>query len=151
MRTKIMALSAFTFLTACVSGTSLFFLDNKTPSTFTPEERAFFDKLPTYDINGYCVTVKNKLASYTAADRKIVAAGMHARGLTKRDVELVMDGSYGTGMTFNGLKCLVGYEPPVNASFYPGIGHQWQAVLGDEYVYLEGDGTVGGMRVTSWN
>lgn len=73
------------------------------------------------------------------------------RGLTKRDVELVLGGSYGTGMTFNGLKCLVGYEPPVNASFYPGIGHQWQAVLGDEYVYLEGDGTAGGMRVTSWN
>jgi len=152
MRTTLAALSSIAVLAACVSGTSLFFLDNKTPITFTPEERAFFDKLPTDGINGYCVTVKNKLASYTTADRQIVKAGLTKRGMTSHDADLILGGNYGTGMTFPGLACLVGYEPPVNTSFYPGIGHQWQAVLANgDYVYLEGDGTRGGMRVTSWN
>ena len=32
-----------------------------------------------------------------------------------------------------------------------GIGHQWQMQLGSSYVYLEGDGTPTGMRVTGWN
>ena len=152
MRTTLAALSSIAILAACASGTSLFFLDNKNPSEFSPEERAYFDGMPSVEGNSYCLAVKNRRASYSQKDVSIVGDGLRKRGFSGRDVELILDGSYGTGMSFPGLVCLVSYEPQVNTSFYPGVGHQWQAVLANgDYVYLEGDGTRGGMRVTSWN
>lgn len=74
-------------------------------------------------------------------------------GLKSRDIELLRrrNQSFGTNQSFLGLVCSLGYEPPVNKSFYQGVGHRWQAVLGSQYVYLEGDGSPSGMRVTGWN
>ena len=78
---------------------------------------------------------------------------LREKGLTRRDVEITRDKSvdFGTGQTPKGLFCSLGYEPNVNKSFLGGK-HRWQAVLNDgDYVYLEGDGTIEGMRVTGWN
>jgi hypothetical protein len=75
-------------------------------------------------------------------------------GMSSRDIELIRprDQMYGTRQTFAGLTCSLGYIPEVNKSFYRGIGHRWQVVLpGYNFVYLEGDGTATGMRVTGWN
>jgi len=73
--------------------------------------------------------------------------------LSARDIELLRkrNHSFGTGQSFVGLVCSMGRNLEVNKSFYQGIGHQWQAVLSSQYVYLRGDGTPTGMRVTSWN
>ena len=79
----------------------------------------------------------------------------NAWGMTARDIELIRarEQMFGTDQTFLGLTCSLGYTPRVNKSFYQGIGHRWQAVLGDSsrFIYLEGNGTEAGMRVTAWN
>jgi uncharacterized protein (AIM24 family) len=54
-------------------------------------------------------------------------------------------------MTFNGLSCALRFEPRTNKAFYSGIGHRWQAITGEGFVYLEGNGTPEGMRIKSWN
>lgn len=149
---RLIALVGAAFLAGCAAGTSLFFLDTKTPSQFSPEERAYFDGLPTFGLNGYCAVAVPKVARFTPSDRAIVSTGLQKRGMTKRDVELLLLGQYGTRMTFSGLSCLVGGQPPVNTAFYPGVGHRWQAVMPNgDFVYLEGDGTPKGMHVTAWN
>lgn len=88
-------------------------------------------------------------ADYAALEKRLRGAG-----LTSRDFELLRNGgqSFGTGQTYVGLVCSLGYEPNVNKAFYPGIGNQWQVVTQYQtYIYLQGDGTERGMRVTSWN
>ncbi len=149
-----------TMATACaprgpeIEYPSLLFLDKKTPSQFTPEEQAIFEAMPTQGFKGYCWNVVRMSASYSAADRGGVKPILKKRGMSSRDIEIILDPStaYATGMTFRGFTCKLGYEPEVNKAFYSGAGHQWQVVLpGYSYVYLEGDGTEGGMRITSWN
>jgi hypothetical protein len=73
--------------------------------------------------------------------------------MTARDVELIRarDTMFGTGQSWNGLFCSLGYVPEVNKSFYQGSGHRWQAILPSQYVYLEGNGTPSGMKITAWN
>lgn len=91
---------------------------------------------------------------YSRDDFITLAGYLHTRGLSRRDIELLAsrDQSFGTGQSFLGLSCSVGYEPEVNKSFYQGVGHRWQAILpGPRYIYLEGDGTPTGMTVTGWN
>lgn len=96
----------------------------------------------------------NEFAYFTAEDRAVLEPEFRRRGFSRRDIEILLDPDhlYGTGMSFRGLSCALGYEPSVNDAFYPGAGHQWQAALpGYRFVYLEGNGTKAGMRVTAWN
>lgn len=90
-----------------------------------------------------------------AADRAAMERALTQAGLSSRDIELMRTGrmAYGTGQSFLGLSCSFGFVPRVNTSFYQGTGHQWQAVIPEarRYIYLRGDGTPEGMRVTSWN
>jgi len=92
---------------------------------------------------------------YDRSDFTAIERELRGMGLTARDIELLRRRSqtYGTGQTYAGLSCSLGYAPRVNRSFYPGTGNQWQAVLGQygPYVYLRGDGTPSGMRVYAWN
>ena len=151
MKKICLAIVAAASLGACApQGTSYFFLDRKTPSQFTPEELVFFEN---QFYMTYCQQILAKRAIYTMADRSIASAGLKNRGMSSREIEIILDPTlaYGTGMTFKGLSCSLGYEPQTNRSFYQGVGHRWQAVTGNGYVYLEGDGTERGMRVTSWN
>jgi len=92
--------------------------------------------------------------AYTRDDLIGLEAEMRRRGLRARDIEILRlrNRSYGTGQSFDGLVCSIGYTPKVNEAFYSGIGHRWQAILeGGDYVYLEGDGTPSRMLVTGWN
>lgn len=54
-------------------------------------------------------------------------------------------------MSYIGLVCAIGHDMQVNKAFYPSVGHRWQAITGEGYVYLEGDGTPEGMKITAWN
>ncbi|WP_339820055.1 hypothetical protein [Sulfitobacter dubius] len=74
-------------------------------------------------------------------------------GFSRRDLEILRDQKtvYGTGMTYRGLECAGGGKLYPNKAFYPGTGHHWQVPFGSGFVYLEGDGTEAGMRVTAWN
>jgi hypothetical protein len=83
----------------------------------------------------------------------MLVAELRNRGLTGRDVEIISNpkATYGTQMTFNGLSCALRFEPRTNKAFYSGIGHRWQAITGQGFVYLEGNGTPEGMRIKSWN
>lgn len=143
MRLVIAAVIALP-LAACM-GTSA---EQMNPSQFTPEEHVAFEGKP---LEAYCQIISNRVRTYTPADRAVVAKSLKKRGFKARDIELITTGDFGTGMTFAGLKCVAPYISRINESFYPGIGHQWQVVYGDQYVYLEGNGTEAGMRVTSWN
>lgn len=96
-----------------------------------------------------CGHLATNRARATKADLDLYAKALRQH-LPARDVELIAQRSYGTGMTFNGLRCL-SPNGRVNDAFYPGVGHRWQVVYGSEYVYLEGDGTPEGMRVVAWN
>lgn len=88
-------------------------------------------------------------------DRKAAYATLRKRGFTKRDAELISKKGqfWGTGMTFAGLRCSSGSITKINKSFHQYSGHHWQVVMGDhsEFVYLQGDGTETGMKVTGWN
>jgi len=91
---------------------------------------------------------------YTQADFAAIETTMRDEGLTTRDIELIRrrSSTYGTNQTYAGLACSLGYEPRINRSFYPGTGHQWQAIISSStFIYLRGDGTPRGMRVYAWN
>ena len=126
------------------------------PSTWTAEQRILVQDLPDLGPMGFCALAaraKSTPATFSTTDRAAVTAELRRRGYSGRDLELLTDpaANFGTGMTFRGLSCAIGYEPRINDAFYPGIGHQWQAVTPGSYVYLEGDGTKAGMRVKAWN
>jgi hypothetical protein len=140
-------------LAGCIpAGTTFGFLTRKAPSQFSPQELAYFNGMPNLGAFGYCDIIAKQYASYSKADMAIVRAELTRRGFTKRDADLILEGNYGTGQTFKGMTCSLGYSPQVNTAFYPGVGHRWQAVTaGRSYIYLEGNGTPEGMRVTAWN
>lgn len=153
------SLAAALFLAACATSDPIraTILDEQ-PSAFSAEKRAAVAK----DLNLICYIYRNGhfapqpkrvRTPYTAADFKTLEAMMRKHGLSNRDIELIRqrDMSFGTGQSWKGLTCSLGRVPRVNKAFYPGIGHQWQAVLGSQYVYLRGDGSETGMKVKAWN
>lgn len=135
---------------------------NKRPTTWTEEDDAHYATMlrviPRAGFSDFCNNYRRGRAggeALTQEDYADYEKLFRAWGMSSRDVELLRkrDKFYGTGQTYLGLKCSIGREPRLNKSFYQGVGHRWQAVLGEysEFVYLEGDGTDTGMRVTGWN
>jgi hypothetical protein len=131
------------------------------PTIFDDDPRAWgathqdrIRSLPLLGYGGVCDLTRRQvnLLGQTSAEI-MLRAELKRRGLIERDIEIITDkiSIYGTGMTLTGLSCALRFEPETNKAFYSGIGHRWQAVTGEGYVYLEGDGTERGMRVTSWN
>lgn len=87
----------------------------------------------------------------TDPERAFLTAEMQQSGMSARDIAFAFNPRQGlqTGLSYRAVKCIGGGL--INDAFYPGAGHQWQMQLGSNYVYLEGDGTFGGMFVTAWN
>lgn len=128
------------------------------PTAFSAEKRSVVaSDLKTvcylYQNGGYATLEEQVRRPYSAADFKLLEAMMRKHGMNNRDIQLVRsrDQTFGTGQTWKGLTCSLGMVPRVNKAFYPGIGHQWQAIVGSQYIYLRGDGTEAGMRVHAWN
>ena len=110
--------------------------------------------LPLLGNGGVCDLARGQAnALGQSPAQKMLVAELRNRGLTGRDVEIISNpkATYGTQMTFNGLSCALRSEPRTNKAFYSGIGHRWQAITGQGFVYLEGNGTPEGMRIKSWN
>jgi|GEM_PF-5869562 len=101
------------------------------------------------------IRISENSADWSESDKKAAYDLLRKRGFSKRDADLISDKGeyYGTGMTYKGLVCSTGTPTRVNKSFYQYSGHNWQVVLGDhsDFVYLRGNGTESGMKVTSWN
>lgn len=128
------------------------------PSDWTAETRQAFVSLPTMGYRGVCDIARQVGYAYAspavfAKDRAILGAELKRRGMTARDRELILDPdvTYGTGMTYRGLECAAGGTLSPNTAYYAGVGHRWQVPFGSGFVYLEGNGTPEGMRVTAWN
>lgn len=166
MRHFILMTGLVTFLTGCMGTvspndrSSLWI--NKRPTTWTENDDANYATMlrviPRAGFSDFCNNYRSGRAggeALTQEDYADYEKLFRAWGMSSRDIELLQkrNQSYGTGQTYLGLKCSIASEPRVNKSFYQGIGHRWQAVLGgySEFVYLEGDGTETGMRVTGWN
>ncbi len=152
MNVKSVALSlAIMTLGACASAPTIFDAD---PRQWGDEHQTRIQSLPLLGYSGVCDLARRQAnAAGKSPAEKMLLAELRRRGLTGRDIELIGDPKhiYGTGMSFHGLSCALARVPPTNRAFYPGIGHQWQAITGEGYVYLVGDGTPEGMRVRSWN
>lgn len=120
----------------------------KPPSTMNADEIKVFRSMP---LPSLCRRMKN--STVRKADNPFYAEVMRRRGLNARDVEIILDrkADFGTGMTFAGLECSAAMRLRANKSFYQGLGHRWQVPFGGSFIYLEGNGTPEGMRVTSWN
>lgn len=114
---------------------------------------SLFETCRAYNLGSYANPQTKTRVAHTAADVRKLESILRRHGLTGRDLELLRsrDRSFGTGQTFRGLTCSLGYAPRVNRAFYPGTGHNWQAILGSQYVYLRGDGSETGMKVYAWN
>jgi hypothetical protein len=143
-------------LGGCATGPNVGGVLAKPPSRMDQGEIAIFNELPLFApaFNAsLCSHRKSGVFQVSAADDEAYRRAFAGRGLSARDVEIILNPSadYGTRMTFLGLQCSAGRPLEVNKSFYQGIGHNWQVPFGSGYVYLEGDGTERGMRVTSWN
>mgnify|MGYP005988705875 CR=1 FL=1 len=133
----------------------------KRPSEWTPADHQAFSataagsKLPT--LMAFCRNYRSGRAgaeALTPTDFENYEAIFTGAGMSARDIGLLRsrDQSFGTRQTFLGLSCSLGRIPEVNKSFYQGIGHNWQAIASDyRYIYLKGDGSLTGMRVTGWN
>ena len=120
------------------------------------DTRAVFNAMPLLADGSLgpnlCRQIHDSEYRRTAADIPIYTAALRQRGLSARDADLILTDQVGTGESFLALQCSEGPNMGVNRSFYSGVGHQWQAVTQKfGYVYLSGDGTVLGMRVTGWN
>ncbi len=146
----------------CVSGTSAGPNDRamiKAPSEWSPEERAsftgttgFISLCIIYQKGGYAPGVD--LVPLTGADFEIIEVELRKRGLSDFDVAILRQrkgNQLVVGQSFAGLVCEIRRTLKLNKSFSVGVGHRWQAVLPDRFVYLSGDGTSSGMRVTGWN
>ena len=60
-------------------------------------------------------------------------------------------GAYGIQQTYAGLVCST-LSVDTRKSCYQGVGYRWQHALpGNRFVYIDGDGTWTGMRMTGWN
>jgi hypothetical protein len=148
------ALVAAATVAACGPPPPNAFTRDAPPAQWTAEQRQVAVDTHPFGWYGICVIAQDNFGpKLTEADKRVVAEILHRKGYTARDVELITDGSvvYGTGMTYRGLECAGGGRLFPNRAFYPGTGHQWQVPFGSGFVYLEGDGTPEGMRVTAWN
>lgn len=135
---------------------------NKPPMAWTEQDDARYAEMlrvdPRAGFNAFCNNYRQGSAGgepLSQADYADYEQLFRAWGMSSRDIELIQrrNQTYGTGQTWLGLRCSLGFTPKVNKSFYQGLGHRWQAVLGEysEFVYLEGDGTATGMKVNAWN
>ena len=148
---------AFFALTGCgeeANGRMMF----AQPSQMDAEGLATLEGLPLLaGMEGRSYGVCNHFAinrdGMTSADLAIYRKVFSQSSLTSRDIELMESDSWGTGQSLLGLTCVLGYLPQINRAFYLGVGHQWQVVTNNNrsFIYLQGDGTETGMRVTSWN
>lgn len=153
MRKFFAAISAAVVLGGCAVGPAPTIFDDD-PRTWGPTHQARLASLPLLGYGGVCDLTRRQLNDFGQSKAEnMLEAELKRRGLTNRDIELITDREaiYGTGMTFTGLSCALRREPRTNKAFYGGVGHRWQADTGFGYVYLEGNGTDRGMRVTSWN
>lgn len=133
----------------------------KNPAAWGPEETAQARKDITGTacalyLRGTWADAAHPLTSKTLTREDIAALEkvMRGSGISSRDMEVIRlrNQSYGIGQSFLGLSCSLAMALPVNDAFYQGVGHQWQVPLIDGgFVYLEGDGTPTGMKVTGWN
>lgn len=142
-----LAIVAFLALTACGPGFDLNLYE--TPAAWTPKARAYFaQQSPATK----CAILLNSTKA-AAADLDHIFSEIRKLGLNRRDIEILRDQEhvYGTGMSYRGLECAGGGKLYPNKAFYSGLGHRWQVPFGSGFVYLEGDGTEAGMRVTAWN
>ena len=133
-----------------ISGCTPSALD-RNPTAWEPVLADAFAKQP---YAGQCAWLRQMRANgvtLTAADKAMIEPAMMAAGLTPREIAYAEAGapSISTGDTYRQVVCHGGTL--INDAFYSGTGHQWQMRVGSSYVYLEGDGTEGGMRVTGWN
>jgi hypothetical protein len=144
-------IGAMLAITACTPAPTIFDDD---PRQWGAVHQQRIDSLPLLGRNGVCDYARRQAnANGLSNAQAMLIAELRRRGLTSRDIEIINSGRhiYGTGMSFNGLSCALRFQPKTNKAFYSGVGHRWQAVTGEGYVYLEGDGTPEGMRIRSWN
>lgn len=93
-------------------------------------------------------------AALTVEDFKEYEFVFDLVGMNAKDISLLRSRSkkIAIGQSFLGLMCSQASLLETNRAFYQGVGHRWQVVLsGPRYIYLEGDGTIAGMKVTGWN
>ncbi|WP_108482257.1 hypothetical protein [Oceaniglobus ichthyenteri] len=91
---------------------------------------------------------------FSDADIKVIESELRVRGLSDFDISILKDrkgGQVFVGQSFAGLVCKLRRAVKLNKSFMVGVGHQWQAILPRNFVYLKGDGTSAGMFVYGWN
>ena len=147
-------LAVFTMLLVAACGPPALTIFDGDSKAWGATQQDGLRSLPLLGRGGVCDLTRRQVNLLGQISSEIMLrAELKKRGLIKRDIEIIADREsiYGTGMTFSGLSCALGFEPETNKAFYSGIGHRWQAVTGEGYVYLEGDGTERGMRVRSWN
>lgn len=156
---RLFAGSVLLFLAGCIATAPPL---DKRPTIWTEEDDALYGEIlrsdPVGSLMVFCRNYRIGSAGsdplrpedYAEYETVFRLAGMNAR-----DLEMIRERSrtFGTGQTFLGLSCSLGNLTDVNRSFYQGLGHQWQVVVGDhsQFIYLEGDGTLTGMIVTGWN
>lgn len=155
---RIPAIIGLLAISACGS-TPDSFIYLSPPSSWAGEQREIALSFPTnrlcrlYKTGSYNNHLGQNREIYTSSDYAIIGEELRQRGLSRRDLEIIRDSNadFGTQQTFAGLICSLGAIERVNRSFIAGR-HRWQVVtFGGSFIYLEGDGTEAGMRVTGWN
>ncbi|MCD1619119.1 hypothetical protein K7H20_13700 [Salipiger manganoxidans] len=131
----------------------------KAPSEWSSEERdsfagtrGFLSLCRLYYQNGYSPGVQ--IVPFSSADTQIVEDEIRKRGLSDLDMSILAERqgrTYAIGQSFAGLVCELRRPVRLNKSFSVGGGHRWQAILPQQFVYFQGDGTSSGMLVTGWN
>ena len=153
MRTTVLA-CIMLGLVACAQPQSEFFTVVKRPSEWSAEQMQVISESLTGQI---CFSYNRGTAgtgAYSQEDFRILEQELRRRGFSARDIELLQrrGRAFGTGQSWAALQCSVPGVQIVNRSFYPGLGHTWQArTPGGQFVYLRGDGNERNMRVHSWN
>lgn len=121
------------------------------PSEWHPR---FVETFATSSASTQCHYIREMRANgvtLTEGDLSQITAMLSQSGMTRDEIAFAFSDDQGlrTGLTYREVRCIGGTL--INSAFYPGIGHVWQMQLGSRYVYLNGNGEPGGMRVTSWN
>lgn len=151
---RFLKIAAFAALAGCATGHYDLFATPPSQwtdtqiETATYGENSFFAACLLYQIGA------SGQKDLTKNDFAVLDKILLKRGLNRRDLEIMSDpeAGFGTGQSYTGLQCKnSGQVRVVNRSFYPGTGHEWQAQLGDSFIYLRGDTTEDGMIVFAWN
>lgn len=152
MRTIAMG-GALLALGACLAPEGESSIADKRPSELSAEERRVLPLTLGAPLCTVYNTGRARTGAFDDSDYRILEQALSER-LTARDLELLRSRNedFGTDQSWHGLRCSVPGTRIVNRSFYPGIGHTWQArTPGGQFIYLRGDGTTDNMRVHSWN